>query len=553
MIPSFKPATQRGGLPYSRFRLNPSLLWTCVFFLLCFLFLRPYYLTNDDSLISFISWGFTAGSPSEFLIHINVLVGLALKELQGIWPTLHGYGLFLMGLFFFSTWAIVESSRSLPRLPRLGVLSLIALTLWHYFSHLQYTLLAFWAAQAGLFLVFNPFSPKLGRSRLVVGGLLLFFSGLLRLDATFLALAAFIPVGLFTWFSNKPTHRWKQTLWLLTVLALLAAASAYHRFYYDSRPGWKGFYPWMKSASRLVEYRGLSATGATDKSFQSVGWDSLDYALLANRYWQEPKLSLKNLQALDKKLPAPYVGKGLGWVDSLQSEFVQVQGLFLALVLLLLPRKRWGWLLLNALGVFLLILYLYYFMKLNPWVVWPLVSYLSLSSFLFLSGGDGKPNFPPFLSWGAWVLWLMLAVPLMVGDWRQNQGAILREEQFQAEIAALGLRPDSLYVVWDRAVPFESISVFGNLEPFRGNHLYWLSWWQNSPEARALLQKFNLTNPFRDMVNRGDVYLILPENFSTLFHLYLRERFHIEPEFQPSFRGILFSVYHVKGKGISHP
>lgn len=239
-------------------------------------------------------------------------------------------------------------------------------------------------------------------------------------------------------------------------------------------------------------------------------------------------------------------------------DFVRIQLLSLAFLLLFVPRPRYGWIFLNYVWSFLLLFYMYFFLKLPPWVFWPFFSYAALSCY-FWGADKGLPT-PhrtstrtrfTVITLAALVLWFLVAAPLSVEDWKANQKAILVERQLQSDVDALKLKQDHLYVIWGTAFPFENIGVFGNYAPFKDISIFWLSSWQNTPFAKALLEKYKIKNIFKDMVNRKNVNFILcPGYFPMMYHQYLSQRFQMETTLQLVFHGASFDVYRVLGKPI---
>ncbi len=542
-------------------RFSPALLsftLTSILFITGFLFIRPYYLTGDDGMMTLLSIGFgdPRQGPSEFLFHLNVLVGLVLKALNDLWPEHHWYGFFLFALYFVSTWAILSMFCSTFRsfrtfLPSFSVLTVV---FEFYFAHMEFTILAFWAAQAGLHLMLTKGCKSEGDwISQISGGTLFYISSLVRLKASFLALGAMTPFCFFYWRLMSSSQKRRMGICAIAILGLTLGSALFHRQYYESHSGCESYYPWMDSFHEIVEYRGLTAGPSSEPILKNVGWDSLDFALFANFFWQDPKFSLDHLEKLEKDMPAPFNGKGIGWLKYLKVDFTQLLLMALVFFPFHVSRPRYPWVLVNILWVLVILLYLYYFKKITPWVIWPMLSFTALSFYFFGEGIENrlKPSRAfQLLQWIVFSLWWMAAIPLWVTDWRFNQMEIRRESQFQEEVQAIGFKPDKLSVIWNRAFPIEDVSVFGNYQFLKGVPFYWLSAWQNTPEAKRLLLKFNLENPFRDIVNRGDIQFILPENYSTMYKLYLQQRFHIDPTFQWVFQGNIFNVYQVKGKPI---
>lgn len=533
---------------------------TTVLFAVGFLLFKPFYMTNDDVLITLLAMGFGTPNhnPSEFLLWVNILFGFLLKWLYNTWPEHHWYGFILFSIFFLSTWTMSFVFFKTPDRIRLFLIFVVLpTTFFYFFTQMEWTVVAFGASQAALFLAFEP-PPETGWKPLVLAGLLFFSSSLIRFSSAVLGLAAFLPIALYQWKQSGPSLRLRQILFLLFTLGFSILAFLFHRSFCESRPGWKGFYSKAAIVTDIIEFRGLSPGPASDKILDSVGWDSLDFSLFANYYFSfDSKFDPANLSKLENEMPPPYAHKGFKWMSVFGSEFVQIQWLALLFLCFFLPTKNYRWIFLNSLWVFLVFLCLFYFMKINPWVTWPLFAYLPFSTIFFTQVHGKTENLneknlyverPRLWAWAAFVLWAMLASTLFFGTWHRNQMDIQKEKQLQQDMAAFGFPKDHLCVIWAGGFPFKNISVFGNYDLLKSSPIYWLSWWALTPDSKELPKEFGLENPFRDMVNRKDVYFMLPKNYSTMYNLYLQRDFNIEPTFLWVFHGEQFDVYNVLGK-----
>ena len=95
-----------------------SLGITCIYFFLGWLFFTPFFQTSDDMAMNWITRGIVlVDRPSEFLIVVNVLLGIILKNLNLILPHISWYGWGLYSFFFISVWALGAAFFSRERSP----------------------------------------------------------------------------------------------------------------------------------------------------------------------------------------------------------------------------------------------------------------------------------------------------------------------------------------------------------------------------------------------------------------------------------------------------
>ena len=81
--------------------LLASLGISCLYFFLGWLFFTPFFQSNDDMVMNWITRGFwVVDHPSEFLVVVNVFLGILLKNLNLAWPHVPWFGLGLFGVFF---------------------------------------------------------------------------------------------------------------------------------------------------------------------------------------------------------------------------------------------------------------------------------------------------------------------------------------------------------------------------------------------------------------------------------------------------------------------
>ncbi len=168
-----------------------SLGITCIYFFLGWLFFTPFFQTSDDMAMNWITRGIVlVDRPSEFLIVVNVLLGIILKNLNLILPHISWYGWGLYSFFFISVWALGAAFFSRERSPwAIYVFFAVGTPVFfHCYAWPQYTVYCFLAVQAGIFLLANPCRPR----PIVLGlaSFLIFGASLIRLEPSLFSIAA---------------------------------------------------------------------------------------------------------------------------------------------------------------------------------------------------------------------------------------------------------------------------------------------------------------------------------------------------------------------------
>jgi hypothetical protein len=532
---------------------------TLGFSVLLFFVLKPYYMTNDDPLTTLVTLGFgrIGQQPSLFLINTNLLLAGLLKIAGQTFGPFNWYGPLLLLSFFASLWIIATLilSKDRPRAAAPAALIFMGVIGAHYFTHFEFTLVAFFLAIAGLLLFFIP--SHLSNLRFILSGAALLLSALLRLDAALLAALALFPWVLLS-EQNREKATSKRGLCLLSLLIFLVLlAGAVHRHEWNKSPAGTQFYPYVKTFLNAEEYRARLGETQAEPRLKAVGWDAVDLALYLNFDWREPSLSLDQTQKWLALLPPRTEGKGLGWIGMFQSDFMRFQVFTLLLLFLFARPAQLKTLLPITVWFFLIFLGLFYWMKITEWIVWPLFSFLTLILYfnIFFTDSPRESKSIAERSSGvkiiALLLWILPATVLIVGDVAQNHASALAEQAFQTDAKKLKPGNDHLYVAWSLGLPFSDLGVLGDYQSLKSIPVYGLNDWQNTPDSIDFLKSYGLTNPLKDIVNRENMFLILPDFSRPLLEFYIQDRLHLKPELIEVYHGRTFNIYQVKGLPLS--
>jgi hypothetical protein len=532
---------------------------TLGFSILLFFFLRPYYMTSDDPLTTLASLGFgrIGQQPSLFLINSNLLLGELLKIAGQTFGPFNWYGPLLLASFFASLWIIATLilSKDRPRAAAPAALIFMGVIGTHYFTHFEFTLVAFFLAIAGLLLFFIP--KHLSNLRFVLSGAALFLSALLRFDATLLAVIALFPWVLLS-EQNREKAASKRGLCFLSLLTFLVLlAGAVHRHEWNKSPEGAQFYPYVKTFLNAEEYRARLSEAQAEPRLKAVGWEAIDLGLYLNFDWREPSLSLEQTRKWLDLLPSRVSGKGLGWIVIFQSDFMRFQVFTLLLLFLFARPAQLKTLLPITVWFFLIFLGLFYWMKITEWIVWPLFSFLTLILYFNIFFTDSSRESKSIAERSsvvktiALLLWILPATVLIVGDVAQNHASASAEQAFQADLSRLKPGNDHLYVAWCLGLPFSDIGVLGNYQALKPLPIYGLNDWQNTPDSIDFLKSYGLTNPLKDIVNRENMFLILPDFSRPMLEFYIQDRLHLKPQLIQVYHGRTFNIYQAKGLPLS--
>ncbi len=556
-IPGSNP---QAPTPNQGLHLWLSLALTLLFFGAGFCFWRPFFVTGDDPLMTMIAQGGGEDlvQPSEFLVFSNVVLGLCLKALYTALPFFHWYGLFHLAVFFVSMFFLVFLAFPSPFDCRKLVLLLAVFSFefFHYFCRFEFTLTAFWAAQAGVFLLLDCARKNSRWERFLFCVALFLVSALIRVQGTLLAAVVAAPLIFFEFRSLGPSQRKNLLTGAFSTTVLILSLNLLDNAYYGRSPGWKDTRPYLSACADLMELRQLDSNPRLPQILDSGGWDYLDFVMFKHWFWQGPQFGIQRLDQMISDAGTPYAGKTMaGWQWLFRSNFLLYRLVLLAFFLFFMPRNKYFLALLNFLFVIVVFFCLFYFQKTVSWVVWPIFSYMSFLCLYYAepSQPPWKPLSPGILTgfrgvgWAIGILWVWVTAPVLRAEWMDNRAQIDREKLIETDIKNLAPTKNRLYVIWDTlgGFPLDQLSVLGNYDLYKGFPIYFLNWEQATPRAKGLLGRFQIRDLPLDMVGRKDVFFILPKDFLTLYGQYMREHYQMEPAFNWVFHGNTFDAYQV--------
>ena len=444
-------------------------------------------MTGDDSMVTLIAMGGGKDlvQPSEFLINSSVLLGLLLKHLHLSIPGIPWYGLSHLLVFSASILCFVFLILDGPLdWEKSLLLALFPFEFFHYFIHFEFTITAFWAALAGLFLLLDSTRKGRGWPFFLAAGFLFFAASLFRFQSLELVLAAAFPFVIFECFQMKPSQRKRILVFTALLTVLLIPSLFLNQRYYEGNPEWAGLRPYLSSYLNLVEYRRINAIPIFPSILASAGWNYLDLTLFENWFWQGPQFGIEKLKTLLQNAGPLYSHKGLGWVSFFQTDFIPVRVLVLCLFLFFTQVKKYLLEAFNFIGVILCLSWAFFiFEKLFPGSFGRSFSYLSILG-LYYSFPEQAPllkkNSLRWIGWGLLALWIIVSSGVLRSEWIHNQADIAFEKKIESDIRILAPQRDQLYVMWATlgGFPTDRLSVFGNYDLFKEFPIYPLTWEQ---------------------------------------------------------------------------
>ncbi len=509
---------------------SASLFCTIAFFGIFFSIFRIGYVVDDDiAMISIVS-GYLGGSPSEFIVHSNVIVGFLMKLLYSLHAGQNWFILFLILINSLSVWALIYfvlSQRVGMGIKTLGILTVIFCDVY-FLVNITFTVVAAFATLTGFgLLIFAAMAPNRKRI-LILGSVLILFGSLIRFEAAPMIALIVVPVILITY---RSFHLRTLIFFLFLAGVLVIFGYAFNRIYVGSNPEWDHFYLYTYSRSLLHDTPRLTNLVGT---YWQVGWSSNDLNSFANWFFPDPELySLQNLQYLVEHTPQGRVNlrDALGFLSERLFSLVSLPYLFLLVAVWLwmalsnVPAKK---ILLPSLLLACTTLgtniYLAVDMKIPNRVLLPSLTASILVSFVYFitaaSTRTGDLSCPPESGYIPWLglnsllLSLLLAVSLVLGQGiLTSRTNIQRQATYRQVVSDLDtlqkqniILPDALIVSPAYGLPLAwSSPLKMEFPPIQYLDMGWLTF---SPSYEAVLREFHVSSLAASLYEKENVYLM---------------------------------------------
>jgi len=547
---------------FSRQPLMVSAVITGILFILFFSLFNACYESNDDPTSMMISSGLLTGTPGEYLIHSNIIIGKFLQFLYTFSPAINWYPLFLYSLHFLGmTFLLYSLLYEKPGRLKIIFSSLIFLFINFFFLiALQYTTAAAVSGISGIFLLMAVFKKggKLKIFPIITGIFLLLLCGLVRGEVFYLVILLSLPLIICFFLHNKSG---KFLITIFSVIILFGMASLYNRFYYNGNPEWKEYYYYDRAREELHDTSRLTSAfnSNIEKTCKEVGWKSIDYYMFCNwMFFDRNIYSREKLEKLVKLLPLN-AGKNFSLSGP---AYVIINTFFLhclALILLiffLTPRKfPKKYIISSALLIIFMSVYMQLFMKFVFRVYLPMILLLTWTVLFFSAenlcpslypsekeGSDKEKKLPftlysPLRKTVIIILCFFLAGSVFL-SFRQllliSSKSKIKSSEY-ARITEELSHKEKIYVVWGNALNMEDMGPLSAPEKLKNFNIITSGWLTHSPYYYFLLKKFEITDIYRALYEKDNVFLICrnDQEMLKLLQFYIKEHYNQDVLFRP--------------------
>ncbi len=550
-------------------RQTSTVWFACVFNLtvlvLMLLILRPGYETNDDISISMIANG-AWGVRDMHVICQNYLLG----KLYNLFYTA-GHGMIpwyavLQYTFVFS--ALTTVTCVLFRRLKGEQAFLVNGILLLYFGYecyirMQYTKTAGIMLGAGAFLLFYEMEKEKISWKAVVWGILLAVTGsLYRFEETAVCCVLLAGIGLYFLMNLKQwgEQKKKRLLTLLGVFGLtgilMVGCELMDQRLYASDPDWDAFMQYNEYRSNLTDYS-IPAFADFEEEYKEMGINKTAYKIFRTglNFYDPDVYSLDTLKKMDELRPRNNLSRALA--ENFLKEFPV------------------GYIKIPVFLGFLTLAFLWLFWKKDQKKVWLVAGYeifaMGLIDFYLYYQGRYLENRVEVGMWFAislvviWLydqkkiqvsrqlVWLMLGCVLIAnqGSWKSRWKVLseqdARDQAYLKESfeGAVSVDPDGLYLAKLGTISYNSFGIFSAVPEGTFENVVWYGGWEmGNPLWKKKLAEYNITNPYRDLIDQEHVYIV--DNKIDLTLKYIKEYYQENVEAELVKESGNVKVYQIK-------
>ena len=468
--------------------------------------------TNDDTAMAQLIYGLHTDYYDPHLVFINVILGYALKACLLVSPTIPWYTVFHCGTvllaFFVLMYLLVL--RTGIRKGMLPVLLLIFFFGKEFCLTLQFSKTAGIAAAAGILLLLDAAldTEKRPYWKWILGGLLTIIGSLYRFNAFCMVLIPAAGIGMFLILKPLMQKDWKRLLRICLPFVIVFAVCFGCRFYnaweYQRSAEWAHYIEFNSLRSELLDY-GFPDYIENQDLYQSLNISYSDYEMYKQWDFADPEIfsvdAMKQLVAAKTARPLTLYA----CMDNLYHFFFSyrysVAVLVALAVTLITTSTKHGWQ--AAYAVFAVV---------------------AAQVYLYISGRYGLNRVDAVLAialfailvlygWGQWefsgkITALVMSVLVLLSPFYEfrNKATDVQPAPLYELIYS---NPDDFYFC---SIPARSPSIPSPYQVYpvgyRQNYSPLGGWTTYMVSYLEKWEQYNITNPFRDMVDNPNIFLI---------------------------------------------
>lgn len=523
------------------------LAFNAFFLLICLLFFHPHFETNDDyALVSIVAGAM--GKPSEYTVFIHVLIGKLLAGLFSIAPAFNWYTFFMYLVTFVSvnavTLVLAEKKRGISYILCFAFATFFA---YDCYVNVQFTKVAGIATLAGLVVLWFTYTSKKHWGFYIAGGLWIVLGSMIRFSAFSMVAcvaASFLILDLIRGYISSKDKK-KFAVKVGTIVGILAlvcgsvfAVREYNSWYYNKQDDWAYYKVYSKARVSLTDYPYPSYEG-NKAMYDELGLNENDVFLYSHWTFYDPDIytvdMMKQISTAQERAGISGVADDITWhvIPGYLSYSVLKPLLVVMLaVVLFAKKKRWF----AAVALFDLIVSNCYFSYIQRSLQYRVDVVLLMTIFVFLALvfnqiEDWNPAFEKksILAFAAAIMLIVNSSSFSTDLY--NKKAKLSKEKKEEYIEAYNsVYEDSehlYFAVTPCSMRFAIYDMFDSIPQGQYSNILSLGGWTvMMPDELAIMDKFGITNPFRDTVNHKDIYFISNETYMKRILTYVRDHYY---------------------------
>jgi membrane-associated HD superfamily phosphohydrolase len=485
------------------------------------------YETNDDPFMLLINSGALTGGPSAHVVFSNIIIGFVLKFFYEVCGAVSWYTWYLVSVHLISMIVILtaysyKQKRTLPEFFMFIIVYLLGYqSLW--LVNLQFTSTALICGFASLVFLQSQYDFKY---KIWGSGILFVLAFLIRKESFVPIMLFGVLITAFNFLQKKPVRNY------IVFLALMLPAYAGLQCLNNNNDAYvkSNYYAYQKAAEILTN----NPVEVTDEQLKIHGLTRNDMNLYNAWFWVDRKLfDDQKMKALSQSGHVARTGKDLlaKCLEYISDERFAIL-MFLVSFLyvpVILDKKIKTFLVLNALLVFVLVLYLLMTARLPKRVSTPIWCYLVMLNCACLSAEIVRRR------WRYGILGLLVVLS-GYKFWCVCKLSALNkkhESLYVSAIKQVNDHPDQLFITMGKSFPIENLHVFDRSDNLIRNHnLIFTGWLINTPTYSELLKVNKISSiPEGLLYNKQARLIVLNQNFIKTLEQYYAEHYNTRVRF----------------------
>ncbi len=487
----------------------------------------PAFETNDDSGLEGLVTG-SRGIRDPHMVYANYILGLILTTLFRIAPGIQWTAVLQYAILFLSftstTYVFFTRLKSLPL--RALVTSVIFFFSFEGYICIQYTKTAGIMTAAGLLLVFFGLSrekDKLDKCAVVIGSVLTLLGSLYRIQQALLGIALFSALVLYCGVNffhdlEKPGKRMIQSVVLGSVIVLLIGGLfVFDRAQYSGKE-WSDYLEFDKYRAEVLDY-GIPKYSEHKQEYKEIGIDKTAYNLMKRWVFEdEERFTADTFRQISELREKKTINKAfvkeflVSSVKGLLKENCFICFALIFFCWLIIGKRRWMELVSILLLLLVLAAFYFYFFYAGRFMIHRVdagVWFTASLIMLFMFDEENK-SFIPAVAGVLIIMLFAVRVPWADSLRINSQDQIDAARSERNIIKQINTDQDHLYLTKVGTMQFsKAYGVFDAIPFCSGNNMYPLGGWTaETPTYKAVLKKYGVQNPFKEMVNNDKVFIV---------------------------------------------